>query len=95
MEAGELGCQRSQRDLARLSSSLHTSTDTLPSFWNTTIRRLCTPMRRRLPTWQFSSTGTDKGAYDRLSMPAVDLSRQLGSSADLVAPILWLLIDGS
>jgi hypothetical protein len=41
------------------------------------------------------STGTDKGAYDRLSMPTVDLSRQLGSSADLVAPILWLLIDGS
>jgi hypothetical protein len=50
---------------------------------------------RRLPTWQSSSTGTDKGAYDRLSMLAVDLSRQLGSSADLVAPILWLLIDGS
>jgi hypothetical protein len=43
----ELGCHCSRRDLAQPSPSLHTSTDTLPSFGDTTIRRLCTSIYQR------------------------------------------------
>jgi hypothetical protein len=95
MEAGELGCQRSPRDLAQslfLSPHFNRYTSKFLEHYYPTIMHTHAAPSINVAIF---STGTDKGAYDRLSMPTVDLSRQLGSSADLVAPILWLLIDGS